>query len=120
MKRFLPCLALLVALTGCSRSNELHDAMEDMKEPFKTMREANDLATIQAQLMTFVKAVEIAKVQKVKAEDQVSFDEGMQKLTKLISLLEQAVAAGNLEEAKSLLAQMGKVRKDYHEILGVK
>jgi len=120
MKRFLPCLALLVALTGCSRSSELHDAMEDMKEPFKTMRETSDVAVIQAQLAIFTQAMNIAKAQQVKAEDQATFDEGMNKLGKLIGQVEQALAVGNVEEAQNLLEEIGQVRKKYHEKLGVK
>ncbi len=120
MKRLLPCLTLLVALTGCSKSNELHDTMEGMKEPFKVMRESDDAAAVKAELTKFVQLVNVAKIQKVKAEDQGTFDEGMKKLVELTSKAEAALNAGNLEEAKTLMSQMGDVRKEYHDKLGVK
>jgi soluble cytochrome b562 len=119
MKRFLPCLTLLVALAGCSSSNDLHDAMEEMKEPFKTMRDSSDANQIKAELATFTTAVNVAKIQKVKAEDQASFDEGMKKLVDLTAQVEGALSAGNLEEAKTLLNKMADVRKEYHDKFGV-
>lgn len=120
MKRLLPCLTLLIALAGCSKSNELHDTMEGMKEPFNVMRESDDAAAVKAELTKFVQLVNVAKIQKVKAEDQGTFDEGMKKLVELTSKAEAALNAGNLEEAKTLISQMGDVRKEYHDKLGVK
>lgn len=120
MKRFLSCIALLAVLSGCSESSELHDAMESMKEPYKTMREANDINQVKAEFATFMQGLNIAKIQKIKAEDQATFDEGMKKLVELAGQTEAALAANNLEEAKSLLQKMGDVRKEYHDKLGVK
>lgn len=120
MKRLLPCIAVLIALNGCSKSSELHDTMEDMKEPYKAMREANDINQVKTELAVFVQGLNIAKVQQVKPEDQATFDEGMKKLVELTGQVEAAVAAGNLDEAKSLLQKMGDVRKEYHDKLGVK
>jgi soluble cytochrome b562 len=120
MKRFLPGIALLIALGGCSNSNELHDAMEGMKEPFKAMRETNDIDQVKAELATFIQGLNIAKLQQVKPEHQSTFDEGMKKLVELTGQVEAAVAAGNLDAAQSLLKQMGDVRKEYHDKLEVK
>jgi soluble cytochrome b562 len=120
MKRFLPCILLLVALNGCSKSSELHDAMESMKEPYKAMRETDDINQVKTELATFVQGLNIAKTQQIKPEDQGTFDEGMKKLVELTGQVEAAVAAGNLDQAKALLEQMGDVRKEYHDKLGVK
>lgn len=120
MKRLLPCIALFIALGGCSKSSELHDAMEEMKEPYKAMRETDDLNTIETQLAAFVQALAVAKVQSVKPEDQPIFEEGIKKLVELTEQAQAAVAAGNVEQAKSLLKKMGDVRKEYHDKLGVK
>lgn len=119
MKRFLPCMTLLIALAGCSNSNDLHDSMEEMKEPFKVMRESGDAEQIKTELAAFTKSVSVAKMQKVKPEDQSSFDEGMNKLTDLIAQVEAALTAGNLEEAKNQLNQMADLRKEYHDKFGV-
>lgn len=119
MQRLMPCLVLLVTLAACSRSNDLHDAMEEMKEPFKTMRESSDASQVKAELAKFTQALNLAKIQKVKPEDQNSFDEGMKKLDELTREVESALAADNLEAAKNLLNQMGDVRKEYHEKFGV-
>lgn len=121
MKKFLPFIALVIALGGCSKkSSELHDAMESMKEPFKVMREASDINQVRAELANFLQGVNIAKVQQVKPEHQGTFDEGMKKLVDLTAQVEAALAADNLEEAKVLLKKMGEVRKEYHDKLGVK
>lgn len=120
MKRLLPCIALFIALAGCSESSELHDAMEEMKEPYKAMREKEDLKTIEAELVAFIQALNVAKIQKIKPEDQPVFEEGIKKLVELTGQAEAAVAAGDVEQAKSLLKQMGDVRKEYHDKLGVK
>lgn len=120
MKRLLPCLTLVIALAGCSKSNELHDAMEEMKGPFKVMNESADAAAVKAELAKFVQSVNVAKIQKVKPEDQGTFDEGMKKLLELTGQAEAALTAGNLDEAKTLVKQMGDVRKEYHDKLGVK
>ena len=120
MKQLLPCLALALALSACTDHSPLHEAMEDMKGPFKTMRETDDAATIKTEFAAFKKGLEIAKVQKVKAEDQATFEEGMKELVALASQVEEALNAGNLQSAKELLQKMGGVRKEYHEKLGVK
>lgn len=120
MKRFLSCIALAIALNGCSESSELHDAMESMKEPYKTMREANDINAVKTEFAAFMQGLNIAKTQQIKAEDQATFDEGMKKLVELTGQVEAALTANNLEEAKALLKKMGDVRKEYHDKLGVK
>lgn len=120
MKRLLPCLTLVIALAGCSKHNELHDAMEEMKGPYKAMSESDDAAAIKAELAKFVQSVNVAKIQKVKPEDQGTFDEGIKKLVDLTGQTDAALTAGNLEEAKALVKQMGDVRKEYHDKLGVK
>ena len=84
------------------------------------MREASDINQVKTELAAFMQGLEIAKMQQVKAEDQATFDEGMKKLVELTGQAEAAVNAGNLEQAKSALKQMGDVRKEYHDKLGVK
>ena len=121
MKRFLPGIALLIALGGCSsKSSELHDAMEEMKEPFKAMREASDINQVRSELSIFIQGLNKAKIQQVKPEDQRTFEEGIKKLVDLTAKVEAALAADNLEEAQSLLKEMGGVRKEYHDKLEVK
>ena len=120
MKYAVSALVLVCALAGCSKSNDLHDAMEDMKGPFKTMRESDDIAQIQLQITSFKEAVAKATEQKVKAEDQATFDEGMNELASLLAQAETALASGDLTSAKDLMKKMGGARKQYHDDLGVK
>lgn len=111
---------LMLGLSGCSKPSPLHDAMEDMKEPFSTMRESDELSVMQAQYQAFSDALRTASTQKVAPEDQTTFDEGMRELTSANDALAQAINAGDVAQAKTLLQEMGDLRKQYHEQLGVK
>lgn len=112
--------AVVVVLSGCSRHSELHEAMETMGDAFKAIREESDLATIKAELATLKTAMEIAAQQKVAPEDQVTFDEGMQKTQSAVAELEKALAEGSQEQVADLVKKLGSIRKDFHDKLGVK
>ncbi|WP_020210771.1 cytochrome b562 [Gilvimarinus chinensis] len=119
MKYWLMASALVVGLAGCSKHDPLHDSMEEMGGSFKAMRESQNDEAMLNEWQNFKTALATAKAQKVTAEDQPKFDEGMQKLEELSAQVDVALAAGDMAGAKALLKKMGPARKEYHDALGV-
>ena len=119
MKHLILVTLFMVCITGCSK-NDLHDAMESMGSSFKTMRDSDEIAALKSELDTFTTSYNIAKKQQIKAEDQSTFNEGMKELNQLLTQLKTNIDAGDVQKSKELLKQLGKVRKKYHEKLGVK
>jgi|GEM_PF-1524704 len=122
MKQIIFALLLCstFGFSGCSQESELHGAMENMGGAMKTMKQTEEAAKLQSELVKFGAGLNIAKQQKVKPEDQVTFDEGMRKLTAKVTETTTALSSGNVELTKSLLKELHKIEETYHEKLGVK
>lgn len=121
MKHLIFVTFFIFCVTGCSKSkNDLHDTMESMGSSFKTIRDSDELAALKSELDTFSASYNIAKNQQVNAEDQPTFNEGMKELGQLLNQLKTNIDTGDVQKSKELLKQLGKVRKKYHEKLGVK
>lgn len=120
MKFLIALLVLSVGLGGCSRSSELHDAMEDMKDSYKLMNDSGDLNGIRTALPDFSEALTRAREQKVAEQDQAVFDKGMDEMAALMTELDTTISGGELAEVRIVLKKLGDVRKEYHEKLEVK
>lgn len=121
MKQIIFALLLCstFGLSGCSQESELHGAMENMGGAMKAMKQTEEAATLQSELVKFGAGLDIAKQQKVKPEDQATFDEGMRKLTAKVTETTAALSSGNVVLAKSLLKELHEIEEKYHEKLGV-
>lgn len=120
MKLLLLIIVLpAVLLMGCSKHDELHESMESMGESFKVMRKSDDIAEVKAEWVNFKQAQLVAQKQKVPAEDQSEFDNGMSEVSPLIDKIDAALNADDLAAAKGLFKQLGEVRKEYHDKLNV-
>ena len=119
MKHLILATLFMISITGCSK-NGLHDTMESMGSSFKTMRGSDEITALKSELKTFTASYNIAKNQKVNTEDQPMFNEGMKELNQLLNQLKTHIDAGDVQKSKEVLKQLGKVRKKYHEKLGVK
>lgn len=120
MTKFIPLALALSLLAGCSQHNELEDAMENMGDAYKAMKDSSSAADIKAQLETFKAGITVASTQKVRLEDQATFDEGLEKLNMIVIGIDTALLANDLDTAKTLLEKLGETRKKYHKELGVK
>ncbi|MCU4677267.1 cytochrome b562 [Catenovulum sp. 2E275] len=119
-KILLTSLLTAAFLAGCSQPEPLHDAMESMGSNFKALRDAQSIDEKKQILAQFKEQVEIAKQQKVRPEDQKTFDEGMEKLSTQLALVMAQVEAGQIENLQAQLKKLGELRKEYHELLEVK
>lgn len=119
MKKLMTLLALATLCVACAKHDPLHEAMESMGDSFKAMRETSDLTEFQSQWQSFKEAVAIAEAETMGPEEQADFEQGMDKLTQALPLVDAALAAGDLEAAKAVLKDMGAVRKEYHDKLKV-
>lgn len=116
---YVTLLLCSLGLFGCSQESELHGAMEDMGGAMKAMKKSEEAVRLKAELAAFSAGLNIAKQQKVKPEDQTSFDEGMKKLVAKVGEATAALDAGNAELAKSVVKDMRELQETYHEKLGV-
>jgi len=120
MKYFSTLLLLsAVFFLGCSK-NELHESMETMGGSFKIMKNSEDLEEIKRELTKFKAALEISKTQQVNPEHQDTFKKGMKDIENLLKYVEISLDSGDIKGTKTILEQLGKVQKKYHEKLGVK
>lgn len=120
MKIFFPALFALLSFVGCSKPSALKTSMEEMGESYKPMSEAQSLGAMRTEVADFKTALNTAAMQKVKPDDQATFDEGMKKLDDLVKELDSALAANDEAKAKEIVAKLGDTRKKYHKELGVK
>lgn len=120
MKFLIALVVLSLSLSGCSRTSELHDAMEDMKDSYKIMNDSGDLNGIRTALPDFSEALARAREQKVAEQDQAVFDKGMDEMAALMTELDTTISGGDLAEVQTVLKKLGDVRKEYHEKLEVK
>ena len=112
-------LIFILALTACE-SSELHKSMEGMGDSYKSIRESEDLTVIKNEFSKFKAALETANAQKIAPDNQATFDEGMKELADIVNQLDAALATNDLQNAKTLFEQLGKIRKKYHKKLDVK
>lgn len=119
MKLFAGAALVTIFLTACSEPDPLHQAMEGMGGAFKELRKAETIEDKKMLLAELEKHINVAKQQKVAPEDQESFDKGMQKLSTAIASLKLQLEQGNIENIKPQLKELGQIRKEYHELLGV-
>ena len=112
-------IALPFGLLACGES-ELHEAMEGMGEAYKSMKDAESADSIKADLAVFKSRLAVARQQQVEPEDQLAFDEGLNKAEVLADDISMALEKGDLAHAKVLLADLRDLRKRYHEKLEVK
>ncbi|WP_017444883.1 cytochrome b562 [Gayadomonas joobiniege] len=112
--------ALIAALaTACSEPDPLHHAMEGMGGAFKELRKAESIEDKKMLLAELEKHINVAAQQKVAPEDQENFDKGMEKLKVAITAIKLQLSQGNVDNIKPQLKELGQIRKEYHELLGV-
>ncbi|EWH12116.1 lipoprotein [Catenovulum agarivorans DS-2] len=106
-------------LMACSKPNPIHEAMESMGDTYKSLKQAETVADKQQLIAQLEEHVLFAKQQKVKAEDQANYDEGMEKLLGEIQAIKLALSQGNIENIKPQLKALHDIEEEYHELLGV-
>lgn len=119
MKYVLTLILISLVLAGCSRHSELHEAMEGMGDSYKAMKNAETLEQMQTELEKFSANVDIARQQKVKPEDQQTFDEGMQKLEEGVVALRQSIDSGSLADVRTAIDNLKDLKKELHDKLEV-
>ncbi|WAJ71222.1 cytochrome b562 [Catenovulum adriaticum] len=119
-KILLASLLSATFLAGCSQPDPLHDAMESMGNNFKALKKAESIDEKKNILKQFKQQLDVAKMQKIRPEDQETFDEGMEKLVNQVNLVIAQVEAGQVENLQMQLKKLGEIRKEYHELLEVK
>ncbi|MER2492097.1 cytochrome b562 [Catenovulum sediminis] len=121
MKNTILVTALFAALslTACSKPEPLHDSMESMEDSYKSLKKAETLEDKKQLVADFEKYLLIAKEQKVRPEDQKTFDEGIEKLSQEVQALKLQLEQGNIENIKPQLKRLHDLEEEYHELLGV-
>ena len=120
MKKVFPVIVCALALSACSKPSELHTSMEDMGQSFKSIKETDSAEQMKAELTKFSQALSVAKAQKIPADKQQTFDEGINKAETLVAEINTALDAGDMEKAQALFKDLGNTRKKYHDKLDVK
>lgn len=115
---------------GHEGESGLEEAMKEMGGAFKklsrSMRnpDASDIATYQAQAATIKKnAVKAKALVPERAEEAgeekqamvAAYRKGMEKLIHKVELLQEALKAGDLEKAQTLVDELNKARKQGHK-----
>ncbi|MBX2857431.1 MAG: hypothetical protein KTR17_02110 [Cellvibrionaceae bacterium] len=118
MKTTLLLTLVMFLVIACSKS-PLHNAMEAMGSAYKAMRQSQDLAGLQTETAKFAAALKIAETQSLPPEHQQSFKEGMDKINAELVQLQNTLASGDMEQSEAQVKALGKIRKQYHDKLGV-
>ncbi|WP_192458737.1 cytochrome b562 [Musicola keenii] len=117
------CLAISAsaALLPVSGIAAVRDEMSAMQKSYKAASNANDAATLKAELLKLKEHATKAKAdpQANKGAESAVFNEGLSKLLKQIDDAIALVDAGKLEQAKAATDELKKTRAEYHKKLGV-
>ncbi|MCE2571988.1 cytochrome b562 [Motilimonas eburnea] len=112
-------LALVLALPPLSASFasqiDLEATMKKMKFEVSQAYKAQDMATFSNHIDSFSQLVSDAKRYSFPAERKEVSLEGLNKVEQAVDLIQQDIAAGELDKAKQHLKTIDDLRKEYHK-----
>ncbi|WP_111976827.1 cytochrome b562 [Algibacillus agarilyticus] len=108
---------VIAGLVACSRTTPLQDSMQGMAKGIKTIVKAQAHEDKEAGLALLQEHIAIAKLQKVRPDDQEQFDEGLTKIEACLAKLATAVASKDDEQIMAVLKELKKIKQHYHEAI---
>lgn len=112
-------LTLVLALSPVSASFasqvDLQATMKKMKFEVSQAYKAQDMATFSAHIDSFAQLVAEAKRYSFPAERKEVSLQGLNKVEQAVVLIQQEIAAGELDNAKQHLKTIDDLRKEYHK-----
>lgn len=109
---------LLCFLLWCGQAVAKVDVEKTMKEmafQYKQAYDANDPTTMLPALLELGRLTEIALGADYQPEQAADFKQGLQQVHTAVQLATEAARQQNIEEAKTQLRQVDKLRKQYHD-----
>lgn len=109
---------LLCVLLCCGQAVAKVDVEKNMKEmafQYKQAYDANDPTTMLPALLELGRLTEIALGADYQPEQAADFKQGLQQVHTAVQLATEAARQQNIEEAKTQLRQVDKLRKQYHD-----
>lgn len=109
---------LLCFLLCCGQAVAKVDVEKTMKEmafQYKQAYDANDPTTMLPALLELGRLTEIALGADYQPEQAADFKQGLQQVHTAVQLATEAARQQNIEEAKTQLRQVDKLRKQYHD-----
>ena len=89
--------------------------MKEMAFQYKQAYDANDPTTMLPALLELGGLTEIALGADYQPEQAADFKQGLQQVHTAVQLATEAARQQNIEEAKTQLRQVDKLRKQYHD-----
>lgn len=112
-------LTLVLALSPVSASFasqvDLQATMKKMKFEVSQAYKAQDMDTFSAHIDSFAQLVAEAKRYSFPAERKEVSLQGLNKVEQAVVLIQQEIAAGELDNAKQHLKTIDDLRKEYHK-----
>ncbi|AWB68769.1 hypothetical protein C2869_21255 [Saccharobesus litoralis] len=105
----------LLALSACTRTTPLQDAMQDMAQGLKTLARAKQENEREQGLAQFKLALTMAKTMQVKPEDQADYDKGLVEIGDTLAELEAAIQTGDRKVIGEVVKKIKKIKDSYHE-----
>ena len=90
-------------------------AMKEMRLEFKLSERADSIEEMSKSVMKLESLIDYLKQETYTPEKEEMYQEGFNKLSVSVELIKLDLEAGNLDKAKETLAQIDKLRVEYHK-----
>ena len=111
----LLCAPLVIG-AQMAHAGEIKVAMKEMKHALRGAIASTTMPELARYVAQLEKNAEQASRQSYRS-DQATYDEGMQKLKQELAVVDQAIRANDINEAKQDLRKIDATRKHYHDLL---
>lgn len=118
-KKLKSLLAIsILAITAPVLANSIETSMKQMDKQISALSSATDSETFLKHTPTFIEAAKASQNARPKDLNDSQFQDyqaGLQKVIDVVGQAETLVKEGKLDEAKSVLNQLGPIKKAYHK-----
>lgn len=118
-KKLKSLLAISIfAITAPVFANSIETSMKQMDKQLSILSSATDSETFLKHTPTFIEATKASQNARPKGLNDSQFQDyqaGLQKVIDMVAQAETLAKEGKLDEAKSVLNQLGPIKKAYHK-----
>lgn len=115
LQALLLCAQLVIGVQT-TYAGEIKVVMKDMKRALQGAMASTTMPELSRYVARLESDVDHASRQAYR-DDQATYDEGMQKLKQQLAVVDEAIRANDMNEAKQDLRKINVTRKHYHDLL---
>ena len=115
MKILLLIVIFCISPSVIGETFDLKATMQEMKIEFKKAVDANEIESSSIAVERISELISLAQKQTFSPENHETYQEGFQKLSDTLILVESKLEKGDLSAAKDYLKRIDELRVEYHD-----